>query len=564
MTNFKNQLIGSIKNSSLTEKVIFGFLVILLVGAGLSSLLKVNANYLVEIPKKGGELKEGLIGTPRFVNPVIAISDTDRDISSLIYSGLLRINSEGQLVEDLAESFEVSEDGLVYFVKIRDDAFFHDGNPVTVDDVILTIKQTQDPTVKSPKRPNWDGVIIEKVDDKKINFVLSQPYSPFIHNLTLGILPSHIWEKISSDEFAFSKFNLEPIGSGPYVIKRVARDGDGIAERYILESYKNYVLGEPFVKKIEFSFYKNEDELIHALNTNSITSAHGISPNKTQDIKTGNKTITNVPLSRIFAIFLNPSKNEIFTSKEVRLALDRALGKEEIIDNFFAGYATPIDGPLPETGDRQEASDEEALKSPQELLESDGWSLDEDGIYGKETEDSVSTLSFSISTANVDELVQVAESVKDSWNNLGAEVTLKIFEPNDLTLNVIRPREFESILFGQVIKKDLDLYGFWHSSQRSDPGLNISGYANIDSDKALEDARTLSNKEARTEALQKFEKEVINDVPAIFLYSPDFIYVTPKSLNNEIPRNIVISSDRFADIHKWFVETDLVWKVFAD
>jgi len=211
---------------------------------------------LVTVPQRGGEIKEGLIGVPRFVNPVISISDTDRDISSLIYSGLLKVNAEGKIINDLAESINISEDGLTYSVKIRDDAFFHDNKPVTVDDLIFTIEKTQDPAIKSPKRPNWEGISIQKVNDKEVNFTLKQAHSPFIYNLTLGILPKHIWNNISADEFAFSKYNLEPIGSGPYKLEKIKKDSDGIIKKYYLESYNKYTLGEPFIEKISFVFYK--------------------------------------------------------------------------------------------------------------------------------------------------------------------------------------------------------------------------------------------------------------------------------------------------------------------
>jgi len=151
-----------------------------------------------------------------------------------------------------------------------------------------------------------------------------------------------------------------------------------------------------------------------------------------------------------------------------------------------------------------------------------------------------------------------------TFNALGAEVDLKIYDTNDITLNSIRPREYEAILFGNVINRDIDYYAFWHSSQRNDPGLNLASYTSIESDKSLENARNSIDTEEKLSLLQKFEKEVINDVPAIFLYSPDFIYISPRNLKLEVPKNIVTSSDRFADVEKWFIETDSVWKIFAN
>jgi peptide/nickel transport system substrate-binding protein len=560
--NFKFKLAKIIKNFSITEKVVFSLLIIVLILSTFSSLIKVNATFLKEIPQRGGVIKEGLIGTPRFINPVIAISETDRDISSLIYSGLLKIDSNGDIVNELAESFNVSEDGLVYSLKIRDDAFFHDGEAVTVDDLIYTIQKTQDPTVKSPKRPNWDGVVIEKINDKEIEFILNQPYAPFIYNLMLGILPEHIWSEIPSEEFAFTNYNVEPIGSGPYLISDVDKDRGGIVQKYVLKSFENYTLEEPFIEKIEFRFYKNEEEIRDALNKDIITSAHSVSPQNINLIDQNNKNISISPFSRSFAIYFNQAESDVLANNTVRAALKLATPRQEVIDNILAGYASPIESPLPIEISKAEKSSQN-IDAAIELLINDGWEANEEGILIRETDDSILTLKFDISTANVAELVEVTELITENYKKLGADVNVKIFEPNDLTLNVIRPRDFEAIFFGQVINRDLDFYAFWHSSQRNDPGLNIAGFTNIDADAALDNVRTISDTEERNSALQIFEKEVINDVPAIFLYSPDFIYIVSKDLNLEVPKTIVTSSDRFADIHKWYIETELVWEFFA-
>jgi len=318
---------------SLTEKIVFGFFFTILLFSTLSSLIKINTTYLVEVPQRGGEIKEGLIGAPRFINPVISISDTDRDLSTLIYSGLLKLNSDGELVNDLAQEFTVSEDGLTYYIKIRDDAFFHDGKPITTDDLIFTIQKTQDPAIKSPKRPNWDGVIIEKINEKEIEFILGETYSPFVHNLTLGVLPKHIWENITTDEFAFSNYNIEPIGSGPYTVEDVSRDKNGVVKKYKLDSYKKYTQGEPFVERIEFSFFKNENELIEALNKNIIDSAHSISPNKISELHKKNKELNVSSFSRIFALYFNQAENDVLKNKTIREALNLATPKDEIIEN---------------------------------------------------------------------------------------------------------------------------------------------------------------------------------------------------------------------------------------
>lgn len=551
-----NFLSGILKNFSFTEKVIFFFFLIIFIISALSSLIKINNNFLVKIPQKGGEIREGLIGIPRFINPIIAISDTDRDLSSLIYSGLLKINSNGDLVNDLAESFVQSENGLNYSVKIRNDAFFHDGKPVTVDDLIFTIEKTQDPAIKSPKRPNWDAISIEKISDKEVNFSLKQQYSAFAYNLTLGILPKHIWNNVSVDEFAFSKYNTEPVGAGPYKIDKVKKDSDGIVEKYYLKSNSKYTLGEPYISRIIFKFYKNEDEIIEALNKNNIDSAHTLSPEKIQEIILENKKINKSLFSRVFALYFNKDSSEILSNLNVRKAISLITPQKEIIETILLNYANPTNSPIPKNNLNASEID---MQKAKEILEKDGWVLGENNIYKKDSKE----LKFSISTTNVDELIKVTELLAKKYREFGIDIDVKIFEPNDLMLNVIRPRNFESIFFGQVVNRDMDFYGFWHSSQRNDPGLNIVGYTNIEADKALEKIRQTNSDSEKKEGLQIFEKEVINELPAIFLYSPNFIYITSNKLNLVIPQNVITSADRFSDIEKWYVKTDLVWKILA-
>lgn len=568
--------IGNIIQSfSLTEKVIFSIFSILFIGTSLSMLLKVNQNFLIEIPRSGGVYKEGIVGTPRFINPLIALSETDRDMSALIYSGLMRQALDGSLIPDLAESVEISEDGLSYFFTIKENAVFHDGKPVTSDDVIFTILTAQDPVIKSIKRANWDSISIEKVNDKELIFHLQQQYAPFLYNTTLGILPKHIWQGVSAEEFSFSQFNSEPIGSGPYKVNKIIRNKSGISEKYELQSFDKFTLNEPYIKNLEIKFYLNEEAIILGLTEKEIDAANSISPERVKEFESDAR-IEHTPLPRIFAIFFNQSKSPVLVNSTVRKALDHAIDRTNIIDTVLSGYGQSITGPIPPTlvpfeeisdgsiVDLENVDDaSKKIEEARQMLSDDGWSQNEEGVLTKKTKDGSEILSFSISTVNVPELVHVAELVTETWRSLGADVSVKIFDSNDLNYNVIRPRKYDALLFGEVIGRDLDFYAFWHSSQRSDPGLNVADYANISVDRALEKARSLYDSTEKNDALQIFEKEIIKDVPAVFIYSPEFIYIVPKNLKGVIPKNITTPSDRFSNIYQWYIETDTVWKVFS-
>jgi peptide/nickel transport system substrate-binding protein len=566
-----NKIANTIGRFSFAEKIFFGIVSVVFVLSALLILLKVNEQFLIKVPKVGGTLHEGAIGTPRFINPILAISETDRDLTTLIYSGLTRTNTDGDVIPDLAYSYEVTEDGLEYIFKIRDDAVFHDGKPVTADDVIFTIEKTKEAVIKSPRRANWEGVGVEKLSDSEVRFVLSQPYSPFLYNTTLGILPKHIWENVSPEEFAFTQINIEPIGSGPYELSKVRRNSSGIAERYELKAFDKFTLSKPFIKKIYFSFFKNEQDLVSALKNNDINSINSIQPSSADELERSDYTVKQFPLPRIFAVFLNQSKAPVLISKEVRLALNTAIDKDLLMENVLHGYGTVANGPIPESIiPFTQLSDTKSeplagttnIEYAKAILTVAGFELNEQGIMERKTKDGVEILSFSISTPNVPELVLASESVIESWKAIGADVTLKVFDPNDFNQNVIRPRNYDAILFGEIIGRDLDFFAFWHSSQRNDPGLNIADYANINVDSALEEARQLDNGPERVEKLRIFMKEIQNDLPAIFLYSPNFIYVVPEKLQGVVPKNIATPSERFLSIYNWYLETDTVWRIF--
>lgn len=531
---------------SLFERLLVILTSVILVTASFSALVKLNQQFVTEIPKEGGELHEGMIGTPRFVNPVLATSDTDRDLSTLLYSGLLRITNEGELIPDLAESYSVSEDGLTYYFKIKEDAVFHDNKPVTTDDIIFTIAKTQEPSIKSPKRPNWDGVRIEKISDTELEFTIRTPYAPFIYNTTIGILPKHKWQDITIEEFPFTSLNTNGTGSGPYEIKNIKRDESEIITSYELHSFSKFTIKKPYISKIFINFYKTEEDLLLAFNKKQISSLHSISPKNIPSLKLKDEQILKLPYSRIFALFFNQNKSSLLTDKIVRTALNTSVNRESLIDSVLQGYGTALYSPLT-LFSKEDIPEEYSIEKGKEILDSKD----------------VSSATLKISTNNIPELVSVGEQITNTFNELGIKTELDIHDINDFTSDVIRPREYEAILFGNVINRDLDYYAFWHSSQRNDPGLNLASYASINSDKALDQARNTINTEEKIELLQKFEKEVINDVPAVFLYSPDFIYIVPQVVKAQFPQIIVTSSDRFTQIYNWYIETEKVWNIFV-
>lgn len=545
---------------------------LLLVGLAVGffgTLHEINERFSILAPAPGGAWREGIIGSPRFVNPLLAISDADRDVAGLVFSGLARPDGKGNLIPDLAENYEISKDGLSYTFSLRPGARFHDGEALTADDIVFTVALAKNQVLKSPVRGNWEGVEVEKIDQQKVRFWLKRPYAQFLENTTLGILPQHLWKDIPPGEMSLSELNIRPTGSGPYELEEVNKEKSGILSSYTLAPFRNYALGKPYLKKIVLKFYPSEVELLGAFEAREIDAMSAISPQNVKKLSRTDHRLLTLQLPRVFGVFFNQNEN-LFVEKGVRQALDRAVDKKRIIDDVLKGYGTPISSPLsPGTfGALDIPVASRDLAGARELLEKAGWKQNpETKIYEKQEKQDkkkvTRELSFTLSTSNAPDLVQTASLLKENWQELGVKMEIKVFEISDLNQNVLRPRQYQALLFGEVVGRDPDPFAFWHSSQRGDPGLNIALYASSKVDKILEEARSTIQREERRKKYEEFQREIIQDAPAVFLYSPSYLYMVPRELKGFETRHILIPAERFAESFRWHFETLYVWKIFT-
>ncbi|MDR3558721.1 MAG: peptide ABC transporter substrate-binding protein [Candidatus Pacebacteria bacterium] len=550
---------------SATEKVIFLCLVVIALVMALVMAYEASQYFMVTVPTTGGTLTEGEVGTPRTVNPILAYTDVDKDVTALVYAGLMRRDLSGQLVPDLAESYTVSPDGLTYDFILKKGIAFDDGKPITADDVAFTISKTEDANIKSPERADWADVTVKKVSDSEVQFILKVPYAPFLANTTIGILPQHIWANVTDDQFIFSNYNIQPVGDGPYRVKSVAKDGSGVPQSYILVPSSHYSGMKPYISKIVLDFYPDESHAFAALEAGEIDSLAGLDPNEASALAsmTSSLQILANPVPRLFGIFFNQNQNPIFADKAVRQALSLSVDRQKIVDTVLNGYGIPIDSPVPLgilTGSSKVSGPDVALGKS--TLENDGWKLGTDGIYAKTVKKKTESLAFSITTADSPDLSAAANMVAAEWRSIGAKVTVNVFQYSDLS-NAISGRSYDSLLFGQYVGTGLDLYAFWHSSQRNSPGLNIAQYVNISADKALSGAREATNSSAELANLTTFQGIFKQDMPAVFLYSPDLVYAIPGRLMGVDIDSVRIPSDRWNGITGWYIDTDRVWSIFT-
>lgn len=640
----------------LGKKEKIGLLVfsILFLGSLLFLALDLYFKNTKVVPAFGAAYQEGTVGQPRFINPIYGeTNDVDRDLIELIFSGLMSYNDEGQIVKDLVDDYKISEDGKTYEFTLKNNIFWHDGKPLTSEDVIFTIKTIQNPDYKSPSRANWLEVDTEMISEKSFRLKLKSPYNSFLENCTLKIIPKHIWENILPENFALSFYNLQPIGSGPYKFKELRQTDAGFIKSLTLRANQNYYKETPYISEISFKFFEKKEDLVKAASKKEID---GFSVALLNGNNLPRKFLVySFTTPRYFALFLNIDKSEVLNDVKVRQALNYAVNKKELLDAIetdlakkyevqifqsadspilpdFFGYNVPsknynfdiekaknlLDGagfiekensPREKTIEKKPAfqfktalstgSQGKEVEELQKCLAKDPeiYQGDITGYFGKATKGAVTrfqnkylpdldkkywgavgkstratlnelctpppqtslTLNFTITTINQPLLIEVANVLESQWEKIGALVEIKVLNLTDLKA-IIKNRDYDSLLYGEALGMLFDPYSFWHSSQKIDPGLNLSGYENKDADKLLKEARETLDEAAKKEKYEKFQDVLLEDSPAIFLYNSSYLYLISDKIKGIETKKIVDPAKRFANIEEWFVKTKRAWR----
>lgn len=535
------------------------FIVAILLGVVFASAVfwgrTVYLGATVALPKSGGEYTEGVVGQPLYINPLLSqTSDADADLTRVIYSGLFTYNKEGKAIPDIAQDFNVSEDSKTYTVFLRQNVKWHDGEQLTAEDVIFTFKLLQDPSYKSPLRQLWQGVDVSSSDDYTVVFTLKTPYFAFLDNLTVGILPRHVWETIAPEKFALAEYNLRPIGTGPYRFVDFQKDASGTILSYSLQANESYYRGIPYISRFSFNFYPDEDALIAAYNKKEIAGMGSISAEKLGSIKSPKSmAVREMVVPRYFAAFFNQTHSAALAFEEVRRALVKSVDRSEIISSVLGGKGTPLSSPLfPQMKEYTEipASADFSLEEANRILDEAGWARGDDSIRAK----AGTRLSFELVTADWPELKRNAEILAAQWQKVGAEVRVMAVPIVELQQNYIRTREYDSILFGQAISFNPDLYSFWHSSNKRDPGLNLALFEDKDVDTLLDEIRQESSRDERIKKIRRVQEIIFAKNPAVFLYGPSYLHVSRSSVSGISAMYVSSGSQRLADVHTWYVK----------
>jgi len=557
-THFKN-LIGNIFKKRRRRSLYLGaFLVIAFLAIQVAS-----DRFLISIPTEGGSFSEALVGHPRFVNPVLALSQTDRDIAQLIFSGLLTQDPSGTYKNDLASEYSVNEDATIHTLTLGANNTFHDGTPVTIDDVLFTYQLIKDPLIKSPLFPRLNNVEISLENSSTIVFTLAEGNNEFQQNLTVGILSKDQWNGISKEEFPFAEKNISPIGTGPYSINSTVRDKQQRISSYVLSAFRTEQ-SQPYIDTVELKFYENQQLGLQAFEAGLVDNFANISAQEllVLDHTLDQKNIKTSPLPRVFSLFMNQDSNPIFKDIEVRSFVQSAIQSNDIIEQVFFSRANKADGPIPVGNSNYNTSETATLSLEQakKELEEKSWVLGDDGFYSKAS----TTLSFTLHVPDVSELVKSASVIKQQLQAAGAQVEIIPVDENNIVDATVRRREFETLLYGQIISTPEQLYAFWHSSGVLDPGVNIAGYKNKTVDAILERIINPSNAGKNEQDYSNLQKEIREDVPVVFLFSPQFIYATDKSIKNNSLDFLEFATDRFRYIESWYIEEELLLPYFIN
>jgi len=599
--------------STRERRIVNGALAVVVLTLLAWGVVALNA-HLTTIPAYGGEYREGIVGYPQLLNPLYAsANEVDADVSGLIFSGLLRYNNDQTLVPDLASHYETNETQTEYIVTLRDDAYWHDGEKVTTDDVITTFELIQESRVASPLRVSFQGVTIKKLDGNRVSFTLEKPFAPFLNSLTVGILPSHLWSGVAPEEMRLSSLNVKPVGSGPYAFEQAIRDSSGRIVGINLKSADAFYGKKPFITHVNFAFYPAiEDALKDMLEQK--TDGIQFLPQRSKE-QAQRKFLTWYPLqlSQYTSIFFNQKSNTALKETPVRRAFAHAINKQRITNEALKGEGHPIVGPILKDSIGYDPALEDYRYDPQEakkILTEAGWKeIDKTSAINLKTAQVVSStqatagatgtaeetktlsdeektalrntvassfheaqnifweknntlLEIDLTTANTPELAKVAELISGFWEEIGVVAPVKTVEPQPRTMinEVLKPRAYQALIYGEIIGADPDLYPFWHSSQAEYPGLNLAGYADRDVDDLLVTARQATSTETRVENYKTLQKLLHERIPAIFLYTPTYTHAVNKRIKGIEQKRISVPSDRFSDIAQWYIKTDSVWK----
>jgi peptide/nickel transport system substrate-binding protein len=535
------------------------FIVIALIGlmvVASVAAIAVDQNPAGGDPAYGGTYVEGVAGVPQYLNPIVAATDVDADVARLAFSGLTRYDQTGAIVPDLASTFRTESNGRIWTFDIREDANWHDGQPVMADDVVFTVKLLQDRGYVGPYSDAFRGVIVERIALRTVRFTLPDVYGPFADSTTVPLLPSHILGSVTYAELSRQPFNLSPIGTGPFRVFEV-----DTRQIVLLRNDDFYrarpARGRPYLDKVVLRFYPDTTEALLALSRGEIDGVGGLSSQDAERARSLKRVVLySLPTDNFVSLFLNvrPEKM-VFRDRQVRQAIATAIDRGRVLQLAADGRGTVADEFVPSSSwayvkdvTRYKTSREEAAA----LLDAADWKdHDGDGIRDKGGQ----KLAFTIATSDEPARTAAATQIQRDLNAVGMSVTVKSMPFGQLVDSVARQRAFDALLVEIAVSGDPDPYTFFHSTEVNDPGHNFSGFSTLAIDRNLEAARRTFDEAARRELYAPVFQAISKEVPVVFLYFSDYLYAQSRQVQGLRIAPVTDPRERFWNVEDWYVRT---------
>ena len=450
-----------------------------------------------------------------YLNPILASDTSSSEINSKIFSGLIKYDKNLKIIGDLAESFEVSKDGLEIIFHLRRNVKWHDGVPFTAADVKFTYRMLIDPNTKTPYSSSYtiikDFIVI---DDYTIKVVYHEPFAPNLESWGMGIIPKHIFEGANINT---SPANRNPVGTGPYIFKSWQTD-----QKIVLEANPDYFEGRPHINRYIVRVVPDQSVQFLELRSESLDYV-ALSPDQWEAYDSF-FTHYNKYRESVFAFtYLGFNlKREPFGDKRFRRAIQYAINKKDIIDGVLLGTGKEATGPYPPQSWAYNKNIPKSEYDPQrasELLAEIGFKdINGDGwleYKGKQFE-------FTITTNQGNKQRELsAQIIQQQLKKIGLKVNIRIIEFSTFVNQYIAKRDFDAIIMGWSLTLDPDQYQLWHSSQIQPRQYNFMSYKNLEADALFEKARTTFDQDKRKKMYFRIQEIFADELPVIFLYYPD-------------------------------------------
>lgn len=516
------------------EWLIFVFLIISL---SIAQAFWHTEAYTAMTFSSGGTYTEATLGKISSLNPLFATTNSEKTLSKLLFANLVSPDYSGYIGLDLADSLTSDQTGKIWNLRLRSNLKWSDGQPITNKDIIFTTKIIQNNSTNI-YRTNLHRVKIEEQSDGSIQFTLPSAYLNFASSLNFPLIPEHILGKINPEQLLDHDFSSKPVTSGPFT-HRATQNLNNSEKIAYLSRNLNFHLSPPLIDTFAVHTFSSPEEIIQALNSNLVTATAELSPSDAKKITSDHIYQQQSALNTGGFIFLN-NTSPIFKHKNLRFALRQGLD--------FRSLRAPLE---------QEANLDFPILDNQIKIQKypDLPKYDPDlakkTIQAADLKDQV----VKIATVSSGYLPALAENLDFQLKGLGFQTELTVYEPNqDFILNIIRHRAYDLLVYSIDLGLDPDLFAYYHSSQNTELGLNLSSYTNPVFDDLILATRITTDQKLRQLKYQNLLKYWIEEVPAIAIYQTNLSYFFNKNVRSfSADHHLVTPVDRFNDVNFWAV-----------